>query len=205
MKTLMALLLLTSSFTSFSQDKIPAIDINNPPTSAPTMSVSTVEETTPVVVAAKANGCTQNFTNTKGLFIQDKKRFKSMTALEKDFDKQIVKQGVITGGQTEISVVMTNCTRKILVINMIPKRLQSAMPHHIFRQASTLLSSFQSDRDQMAEISPLRKALARNNWEKIKNENGLFILPCVDAKCTLEVIKDNGVDKEIKLILDSNF
>lgn len=201
MKTLTAILLLTSSLTSFSQDKIPAVDINTPPTSAPTMSVSTVEETAPVV-AVKENGCTQNFSNTKGLFIQDKKRFKSMTALEKDFDKQIVKQGVITGAQTEIRFVMSNCTHKIIVINLIPKKLQSAMPHHVFRQASTILSNFQSDRDQLADIYPLRKALVRNNWEQIKNENGLFILPCVDAKCTMKVIKVDGVDKEIELTLD---
>lgn len=199
MKTLTAIFLLTSSLNSFSQEKIPAVDLKNPPTSAPVMSVSTVEETAPPVVQVKENGCTQNFSNNKGLFIQDKKRFKSMTPLEKDLDKQAIKQGVITGGGTEIRYIISDCTHKIIVINMTPKRLQAAMPHHVFRQASTLLSAFQSDREQLAEIYPLRKALVRNNWEQIKSEDDQFLLPCVDAKCTLKVIKENGVNKEIEL------
>lgn len=203
MKKLTVIFLLTSSLNSFSQEKIPAVDLNSPPTSAPTMSVSTVEETTAPTAMVKANGCTLNYPNSSGLFIQDKKRFKSMTALEKDLDKQIVKQGVITGSGTEIRYVLSSCTKKILVINMIPKKLQSKMPHHIFRQTSTLLSNFQSDRKQLEEIYPLRKALVRNNWEQIKQENGLFILPCVGAKCTLKVISEGGVDKEIELTLES--
>jgi len=202
MKTLTAILLLTSAFNSFSQEKIPAVDLTTPPSSAPTMSVSTVEETTPVATV-NANGCTQKFSNTKGLFIQDKKRFKSMTPLEKDFDKQNLKQGVVTGSGTEIRYAMANCTHKIIVINITPKKLQGSLPHHVFRQVSTILSNFQSDRQQMEEISPLRKALARNNWEQIKNENGTFTLPCTDAKCTLKVIKVDGVDREIELTLDS--
>lgn len=203
MKSFLTLILFSISTLSFSQEKIPAVDLTNPPTSAPVMSVSTVEETAAPVAQIKENGCTQNFTNNKGLFIQDKKRFKSMTPLEKDPVKQTIKQGVITGGGTEIRYIMSNCTHKIIVINMAPKRLQAAMPHHAFRQASTLLSNFQSDRDQLAEIYPLRKALVRNNWEQIKSENGQFILPCVDAKCTLKIIKVDGVDKEIELTYDA--
>jgi hypothetical protein len=203
MKSFLTLVLFSISPLSFSQDKIPAVDLNKPPTSAPVMTVSTVEETAAPTAQVKENGCTQNFTNNKGLFIQDKKRFKSMTPLEKDLDKQTIKQGVITGSGTEIRYIMSNCTHKIIVINMTPKRIQAAMPHHAFRQASTIMSAFQSDRDQLAEIYPLRKALVRNNWEQIKNENGLFILPCVDAKCTLKVIKVNGVDKEIELTYDA--
>ncbi|MEA9357055.1 hypothetical protein SHI21_12595 [Bacteriovorax sp. PP10] len=203
MKTLTAIFLLTSSLNSFSQEKIPAVDLNNPPKSAPVMSVSTVEETAAPALQVKENGCTQNFTNNKGLFIQDKKRFRSMTPLEKDLNKQTIKQGVVTGSGTEIRYIMSNCTHKIIVINMTPKRIQAALPHHAFRQASTIMSAFQSDREQLAEIYPLRKALVRNNWEQIKNENGKFILPCVDAKCTLEIIKVGGVDKEIELTYDA--
>lgn len=202
MKSFLTLVLFSISPLSFSQEKIPAVDLNTPPSSAPTMSVSTVEETAPVVTV-NANGCTQKFSNTKGLFIQDKKRFKSMTPLEKDFDKQILKQGVVTGSGTEIRYAMANCTHKVIVINITPKRLQGSLPHHIFRQVSTILSNFQSDRQQMEEIYPLRKALVRNNWEQIKSENEQFILPCTDAKCTLKVIKVDGVDREIELTLDS--
>jgi hypothetical protein len=204
MKELTAILLLTSSLFSFSQDKIPVTDFYNPPKSVPKISVSTVEETATPAAALKANGCTQNFSNTRGLFIQDEKRFKSMTPLEKDFDKQIVKQTVVTGSQTEIRFTMSNCTHKMIVINLVPKKIQSALPHHVFRQALTLLSSIQADREQKEEIYPLKKALARNNWQEIKNENDLFILPCKDAKCTLKVIKVDGVDKEIQLTLDYN-
>lgn len=202
MKSFLTLILFSISPLSFSQEKIPAVDLYKPPTSAPVMSVSTVDETAAPVAQVKENGCTQNFPNSKGLFIQDKKRFKSMTPLEKDLDKQTVKQGVITGSGTEIRFVMANCTHKMIVLNMIPKRLQAAMPHHVFRQTSTILSALQSDRDQLAEIYPLRKALGRNNWELIKSENDQFILPCVGAKCTLKVIKVDGVAKEIELTYD---
>lgn len=202
MKALTAALLLTSSLLSFSQDKIPATDFYNPPKSVPKMSVSTVEETAAPAAALKANGCTQNFSNPRSLFIQDKKRFKSMTPLEKDFNKQSIKQAVVTGSLTEIRFSMSNCTHKMIVINIVPKKIQNALPHHLFRQALTLLSSIQADREQMADIYPLKKALARNNWQEIKNENGLFTLPCEDAKCTLKIIKADGIDKEIELTLD---
>lgn len=198
MKTLLALVLFSISPLVFSQYKIPAVDLNTPPKSAPTTTISTVEETAPKVEPEKANGCTMNFTNTKGLFIQDKKRFQSMTPLEKDYDKQIVKQGVIMGSGTEVRFVKSLCTHYIIVINMIPKKLQNGLPHQLFRQALTIITAFQSEREQKVELYPLRKALARNNWELIKSEGDQYILPCEGAKCTLKVIND----KEIEVTYD---
>lgn len=199
MKSLLALVLFSISTLSFSQDKIPALDINNPPISTPKMTVSTVEEVAPVAAVVKENGCTLNFSNAKSLFIQDKKRFRSMTELERDNDKQIIKQGIVTGSGTEVRIVKSYCTHNILVINMIPKKIQNALPHQLFRQTLTIITAFQSEREQKEELYPLRKALGRNNWESIKTEGDLYILPCEGAKCTLRVIKD----KEIELTYDT--
>ena len=195
MKKKLALILFLTSPLVFSQYKIPATDLNNPPKPAPSATtVSTIEEVAQKPAAIKENGCTLNFSDPKGLFIQDKKRFKSMTPLEKDYDKQIVKQGVVTGSGTEVRFVKTTCSHYVIVINIIPKKLQNALPHHLFRQTLTILSALQSDREQMAELYPLRKALVRNNWEQIKAEGGKYILPCETGKCTLQVVQDKEIE-----------
>lgn len=200
MKKNLVLILALISPLAFSQYKIPATDLNNPPKSAtPTTTVSTVEEAPPQVITVKENGCTLNFSNPKSIFIQDKKRFRSMTPLEKDYDKQVIKQVVVTGSGTEVRFKKATCTNNVITLNIIPKKIQNALTHHLFRQTLTILSSFQSDREQMAELSPLRNALARNKWNQIKTEVDLYILPCEAGKCTLRVIKSEGVDKEIEI------
>lgn len=204
MKTLIATILLTSSVISFSQEKIPAVDLSNPPTSVPTTTISIVEETIAPVIIPNANGCTLNFANTKSLFIQDIKRFQKMTEIEKDYDKQTLKQGVIMGNGTKVRFIKSDCTRHMIVINMEPEKIQNALPHHLFRQALQLLEKFQADKDELANLYPLKKSLIRNNWTLITSQDGLYILPCVDAKCTLRVIKKDGVDSEIELTYEAN-
>ncbi len=203
MKTLIATILLTSSVSSFSQEKIPATDIYNPPTSVPTTTVSTVEETVAPVAVANPNGCTINFANTQSFFIQDKKRFKKMTEIERDYDKQTLKQGVVMGNGTKVRFIKSECTRRMMVINLEPRKIQNALPHHLFRQTSQILDKFQADRDGLADLYPLRQSLLRNNWLKITNQDGVYTLPCVDAKCTLRVIKQDGAS-EIELTYEAN-
>lgn len=199
MKTLIATLLLTSSVTSYSQDKIPATDIYNPPRSVPTTTVSTVEETVAPAVTPNANGCTLNFANTQSLFIQNKKYFKTMTEIERDYDKQTLKQGVVMVNGTKASFIKSDCKHHIIVIKLKPKRILNALPHHLYRQTAGLLKNFKADRDEASKLYPLRKSLESNNWSSITNQDGLYTLPCVDAKCTLKV-----VDSEIELTYEEN-
>lgn len=204
MKKLIATILLTSSVISFSQEKIPAVDLSKPPISVPTTTISTVEEIPTPVVVPNANGCTLNFANTRSLFIQDPKRFQKMTEIEKDYDKQTLKQGVIMGNGTKVRFIKSDCTRHMMVINLEPEKIQNALPHHLFRQTLQLLEKFQADPEELANLYPLKKSLVRNNWALITSQDGLHTLPCVDAKCTLRVIKENGVDKEIELTYEAN-
>lgn len=208
MKIFLALVLTTFSIQSFSQDKIPAVDINNPPNTPPTMSVSTVEEVAPAPVepvVAKANGCTMPMTGISSLFRQDKKLFKKITPLDIDGEKQTMKQGVIVGNGIEIRFVKAFCTHNILVLNFVPKRVQNNQPQHLYRQTMTLLTmkDFQIANTEYATLAPLVKSLVRNNWSQIIPQDGQHILPCVGAKCTLKVIQVGGVDKEIELTYDS--
>jgi hypothetical protein len=87
---------------------------------------------------------------------------------------------------------------------MEPEKIQNALPHHLFRQTLQLLEKFQADPEELANLYPLKKSLIRNNWALIISQDGLYILPCVDAKCTLRVIKENGVDSEIELTYEAN-
>lgn len=199
------LFFLTFSTLTFAQEKIPAVDINNPPQSIPTTSVSTVEETPAATTQAVTtpNGCTMNFANYQSLFIQDKKRYLELTELEKDYEKQTLKQGAIMGNGTKVRFVKSTCNNYAIIINMTPKKIQNALPHHLYRQTSQLMEHFQLDLKQFYEIAPLKKSLVRNNWSQIKADGDQYILPCVGAKCTLKVIKVDGVDKEIEVTYDT--
>jgi hypothetical protein len=203
MKTLLATLLLTSSLSSFSQDKIPATDIYNPPQSVPTTTVSTVDETDARVVKPNANGCTLNFANTQSLFIQNKKYFKKMSEIEKDYNKQTLKQGVVMVNGTKASFIKSDCTRHMMVINLQPKRILNALPHHLYRQTAGLLKNFKADRDELSKLYPLRKSLESDNWSLITNKNGVYTLPCENSKCTLSVITRDGAS-EIELTYEAD-
>ena len=190
--------------SSFSQDKIPAADIYNPPVSAPTTTVSTVEDIAIPATVPNENGCTLNFSDTKSLFIQDKKRFKKMGEVEKDYNKQTLKQEVVMGSGTKVRFIKSDCTHHIMVIIIGPRKIQNALPHQLYRQTLQVLEKLQVDKEEFLNLAPLKKSLTRNNWSLITPEDGHYTLPCVDAKCTLKVLKTGSRDSEIELTFEEN-
>ena len=154
-------------------------------------------------VAPNPNGCTMDFNQVYSFFIQNPKLFLSMTPIEKDYTKQTLKQGVIMGNGTEVRFIKSACTKLAFVITLVPKKVLYNKPHHVYRQTLQLMEKFLVERDEFILLSTIKKALHRNNWNNIKIENDVHILPCEGAKCTLKVNKENGQDKEIELTYDT--
>lgn len=149
---------------------------------------------------AAEDPCTYNFAGAKSIFDQNPKLYQSLSPVKKDDKKKILTQTVTTAKGTTITYTKGGCAHYAFSFLIRPKKLQNKKPERLFIQTLRELRAIPAT--DRSEINILNEALDRTNWKTIKLTDGEYKLPCGDANCSLEVIKEKGVERDIKVSYD---
>lgn len=149
-----------------------------------------------------AEVCKLNFPKLKSIFFQNPASYLSITPVQKDSRLRTLRQGAILKNGTEVRMIKSGCTHYIFFLNLRPVEIKSKQAEYLYELAKDQLELIPVEKDEEFNIKLFTNALDKRNWQDIKFDRDIYTLPCAEAHCTLRVIRENGLPRDIEIIYD---